>query len=194
MMYSSWDIKHDRQNFFCHFGLFFALLPPPNNLENENFEKMKKSPGGIIILNKSAINENHMMYDSWDMEHDRQNRFSFWTFFALYTLLLPLKTQRISFEKMKKATGDIIIVHKCTTNDKRMIYGSWDMKCPRQNFFVILGHFLTFYTPNSPKMEISKQRKEVWNIIILHNCTKNHDHRLYCSWDMAHDGYNYFSF
>ena len=26
-------------------------------------------------------------------------------------------------------------------------------------------------------------------------CTKNHDHMLYCSLDMAHDGYNfYFSF
>ena len=31
--------------------------------------------------------------------------------------------------------------------------------------------------------------------IILHTCTKNHDHMLYCSWDMAHDRCNcYFSF
>ena len=33
---------------FCHFGLFFALLPP-NNLKNQNFEKMKKMPRDIII-------------------------------------------------------------------------------------------------------------------------------------------------
>ena len=33
------------------------------------------------------------------------------------------------------------------------------------------------------------------DIIILHKCTKNHDHMLYCSWDMAHDRCNcYFSF
>ena len=32
------------------------------------------------------------------------------------------------------------------------------------------------------------------NIIILHKYTKNHDHMLYCSWDMAHDACNYFSF
>ena len=34
-----------------------------------------------------------------------------------------------------------------------------------------------------------------WDIIVLHKCTKNHDHRLPCSWDMACDGCNcYFSF
>ena len=32
------------------------------------------------------------------------------------------------------------------------------------------------------------------DIIILHKCAKNHDHMLYCSWDMAHDTCNYFSF
>ena len=47
---------------FCHFGLFFALLPP-RNPENQNFEKMKKAPGDIIILHMSTINKNHM-YDS----------------------------------------------------------------------------------------------------------------------------------
>ena len=39
MRYSSWDTKWD--NFFCHFGPFFAFYPsfppPPNKLENQNF-------------------------------------------------------------------------------------------------------------------------------------------------------------
>ena len=46
-------------NIFCHFGPFFALLPPlplppflPNNPENQNFEKLKKATGAIIILHK----------------------------------------------------------------------------------------------------------------------------------------------
>ena len=50
---------------FCHFGLFFAFLPP-NNPKYENFEKMKKAPVNIIILHICIINDNHMMYDSWD--------------------------------------------------------------------------------------------------------------------------------
>ena len=61
------EISSTADRIFCPFRLFFAVLPPappPNNPENQNFEKMKKSPGGIIILNMSTINENHMMYDS----------------------------------------------------------------------------------------------------------------------------------
>ena len=38
-------------------------------------------------------------------------------------------------------------------------------------------------------------KKTPRNNIILHKCTKIHDHKLYCSWDMARDGCNcYFSF
>ena len=68
----------------------------------------------------------------------------------------------------------------------------------RQNFVVVLGHFLPFYPHNSPKnktIKKKKMKKTPGDIIILHKCTKNHDHRLYCSWDMAQDGCNwYFSF
>ena len=85
--------------FFSHFGLFFALLtflhllPPmlPNNLENQNFEKMKKMPGDIIILHMCTINENHLMYGSSDVKPERQNFLSFWTIFCPFT---PLTTQK----------------------------------------------------------------------------------------------------
>ena len=33
-------------------------------------------------------------------------------------------------------------------------------------------------------------KKMLGDIITLHKCTKNHDHMLHCSWDMAHDGFN----
>ena len=49
---------------FYHFGPIFALLSPNNPPENRNFEKMKKRPGDIIILQKCTINENHMIYGS----------------------------------------------------------------------------------------------------------------------------------
>ena len=57
------------------------------------------------------------------------------------------------------------------------------------SFWVI---FLSFYSPENEN--IKKNLKIPRDIIILHKCTKNHNHMLYCSWDMAHDGYNYFSF
>ena len=48
---------------FYHFGPFFGLLPI-NDRENQNFEKMKKNPGDIIILQMCTINNNHIMYGS----------------------------------------------------------------------------------------------------------------------------------
>ena len=73
-MHGSWDMECGR-----HFRLildhFLAFYP--TNPENQNFEKKKQTPGGIIILHKCTINGNQMMYDSWYMKHDRQNFFSF---------------------------------------------------------------------------------------------------------------------
>ena len=127
-----------------------------------------------------------MVYDSWDMEHNRQNFFSFWTIFCTFTPA-SVTTQRC---KMKKTPGDIIILHKCTINDNHMIYGSWDINCNRQIFFVILGHFWSFYPPNSPKNDSIRKMKTLGDIIILHEGTKTHNHRLQCSWDMVRDGCN----
>ena len=42
----------------------FLPFHPTNNLENRNFEKMKKIPGDIIILRMCTINNNHMIYGS----------------------------------------------------------------------------------------------------------------------------------
>ena len=60
----------------------------------------------------------------------------------------------------------------------------------------ILGNFLPFYPPNSPKNEyFIKMKKKPGDVIILHKCAKNHNYMLYFSWDMACDGCNcYFSF
>ena len=60
--------------------------------------------------------------------------------------------------------------------------------------FFILNYTFPFYTScllTAQKMKISKKwKKNPGDIIILQNCTKNHDHMLYCSWDMACDRCN----
>ena len=63
---------------FCHFGLFFAFLPPYGPRENQNFEKMKRTPQDIIILHTCTINDNHMMYGSRDKEHNRKRDILRW--------------------------------------------------------------------------------------------------------------------
>ena len=98
------EIWNKADKIFSHLD---HVLPfyPPNNPENQNFEKMKKSPWDIIISHKCTINNNHMMYDSWDMKRDRQNFLSFWTIFCPFT---PLTTQKIKILKKYKKSLEIL--------------------------------------------------------------------------------------
>ena len=84
---------------FCHFGPFFALfLLRPSNSENQNFEKLKKTPGDIIILHMYTIIDNHVMYGSWNMECDGHFVLSFWTIFCPFNPS-PLTTQKLKIKK-----------------------------------------------------------------------------------------------
>ena len=83
MIYSSWDMKHDVQNFLSFWTVF--CLFTPYNPKNQNFEKLRKKPGYIIILHMCTINYNYMMYGSWDIECDWQNVLPFWTIFCPFT-------------------------------------------------------------------------------------------------------------
>ena len=147
---------------------------PTMDLENLNFEKMKKTPEDIIILQMYTINGSHMMYVSWNMESNRQKFFLILDHFLhFYPPNTPKKSK--SWKKKKKPSGDIIILHMCTINDSHMMYGSWDMEWNGQNFL----SFCTVFCPFTP---LTTQ-----NIVILHMCTKNYNQMMHGSWDMVHD-------
>ena len=98
------------------------------------------------------INENHMMYGSWDMEHVTD--IIFCHFFI-----------RI-LKKWKKRPGDIIILHMCTLNGNHIRYGSWDIERDGQSSFFILHHFWLFYLPNNlKKIKILKKWKKLLEIL-----------------------------
>ena len=106
-------------------------------------KKRKKIAGDIIILHMCTKNHNHMRYSSWDTEWDKFFC-HFGPFFALYLPLHPNNPENQNFEKIRKASGDVIILNWCNKKHDRMMYAYTDMECNRQ-FFVILGHFLLFY-------------------------------------------------
>ena len=74
---------------------------------------------------------------------------------------------------MKKPSGDIIILEKCTKNQDHMLY------CSMTDVIVIFhfGLFLPFYHRNSQKNQDLKksEKKKPGDIIILPMCTKNYD-------------------
>ena len=115
------------------------LSSPTNNPKNQNFEKMKKTPGDTIILHLCTTNDDHIMYGSWDMERERQIFLSCWTCFWPFT---PPPSPKF-WKKMKKMLRNIVIIRKRTINDNHMMYSSWDMKrdrvfCHSGALFVLL--------------------------------------------------------
>ena len=92
-MYGSRDMERDRQ-FFIILERFLPFYPH-NNPKYQNFEKMKKTPGGIIILHMCTINDNHMRYSSLDIECNGQNVLSFWTIFCRFTSLTIQKIKNL---------------------------------------------------------------------------------------------------
>ena len=112
--------------------LFFTLdhflpLYSPNNRENHNFDKMKKTTWDIILY-MCTINENHMMYVSWDMKHDRQ-------------------TIKLKFRKNEIKTWRYHL-NKSTKNYDHGLYRSWDMVHDVCNFhFLFWAAFCPFKAP-----------------------------------------------
>ena len=141
-------------------------------------------PGDIIILHKCTKNHDHTLYCSWDRARDGCNcYFSFW---AILCPLTPLTAQKINFlKKMKKMSGDIIILHKRAKYNDHILYGSWDMAHDEFHF----GLFLPFHPPNSPKKSKFKNIKMSGEIMMLHMCTKTYDQMMYSFWDMLHEGW-----
>ena len=81
-----------------------------------------------------AKNYDHTRYSSWDMECDRHNFLSFWaTFLHFWPTNNP---ENQNFEKMKHASGDIIILHLCTKNQNHMYFF-----CHFGLFFALLSHY-----------------------------------------------------
>ena len=100
MVYGSWAMGCNGQNFLSFWTIFF-----PFTWKSKNLEKIKKHPYiGIIILHMCIINDNHIMYGSWDMEGDRQNFLSFWTvFLSCFLSFYNPTTQKLQYlENWKK--------------------------------------------------------------------------------------------
>ena len=184
MMYRSWDTECEGQNFLSFWTIFCPFTP----LTTQNIKilkKMKKTPEDII-LHKCTINDNHMMYGSWDIKHDGQNFLSFWTIFCPFTPLIMWKIKIL--KKLKKIPQDIIIFQKCTKNHDHILHCSWDMARDRCNCFSFWVIFCSFNPLRAQKIRSFKKMKKLpEDIIILHMCINNYNQMMYGSWDMVCD-------
>ena len=153
---------------FGHSGPFFALFPPMDPA-NQNFQKMQKTSEDIIILQTQMTVIWCMVPQIWSMW--RTEFFVIFDgFFPFYT---PNNPKNQNIEKLKKKTGDIIILqvyHKWQSYDVCfMRYGA-----RQTEFLVILDHFLPFY-PLNPKNQNFEKLKKQQEISSFYTCTKNYD-------------------
>ena len=117
----------------------------------KNFEKMRKKPGDIIVLQKCTKNHVHMLYCSWDMAQDGCN-----CYFSFWAICWKIKIKKK--KKMKTTPGDIIILGKCTINDVWFLrYEAWQTES-----FIILAHFLPFHPTNNSKKKKKKRILKKW--------------------------------
>ena len=135
--YNAWFLRYEVQQtgFFVildHFLLFYHPMDPAN----QNIAKMKKKPQGIIILHMCIIDDNHMMYGSWDMKRKRQNFLSFWTVFCHFTP--PNNPKNQNFEKLNKKTWRY---HFTNVYHKGQSYDVWFLR----NWMWQIA-FLSFWT------------------------------------------------
>ena len=140
------------------------LFPPlPNNPENQNFEKMKKASGDVIILNLCNKKHDQMMYAYSDMECS--HRYDFRPFFAV---LLHYWSWKLKFGKNIKKHLEILSFYACVplikiTCTPDMMYGSWDMKFNRQNYSELFWKYQKW----KKTLEISSFNTIVPKFIIL---------------------------
>ena len=121
-------------------GHFLPFYPSPIKTWKIRILKKWKNCWDIIILHVYQKPQ-YMMYGFWDTEWGQAESFVILSHFLPFYHTNNLRNQ--NFEKMKKASGDIIILHFCTANENHMMYGSTDMRQDR--YFFILDYKSKFW-------------------------------------------------
>ena len=169
MSYCSWDMEWDRI-FVSFWAIFcpFTPPPPPNNLENQNFEKMEVVSGDGIISHMCTKNYNHMMYASWDMDVICH----FGSFFALLHHYWPQKLK--PGKNIKKPWRYYPFTHKWKVNeDHRCMVCEIKDRSDR-----VLLFWVTFLPSWQPKK--SKFWKNKTNTSRYHFTLVYHKWQLWC--------------
>ena len=135
-------IWNTRQNVFSFWTVFFPFTP----LRAQKIKILKNWKRHMEILSfyTCIINDNHMIYCSWDMEHDRQNILSFWTVFCPFN---NIKHKR--FWKNEKSTRRYYHFTQIMIKFTQMYQKSWSyLHCFRGTMWtdvIFIFHFGLFF-------------------------------------------------
>ena len=114
-------------------------------------------------------------YDVWFLRYKVQQT----TFFCILGHFLPFdlpnNPKNQNFEKIKKCL-EILSFYTCVPQLTIICCMVPEISSATRQFFVILGYFLPFYSPNNPENQnFEKMKKSPGDIIMLHTCRKKYD-------------------
>ena len=126
--------------FFCHFGLFFALLPrPPSSLTAQNTEILKKSRKLLEIFYLSTMNKNQKSNDVWFLRYGAQQT----EFFLILDHFLHFYTSLRNNPEMQNEKNTWRYHHFTQVYHKWQSYDIWfpRYEVHQTEFFCHLGPF-----------------------------------------------------
>ena len=125
----------------------------------------------------------------WDTEWDTWFFWHFGWFFAPLPSP-PNNPENQNLEKMREASRDLIILHKCIKNITIiwcMLPEIWSVT---DIIFCHFGSFFVLFHYWPPKLKFGKNVKETpGDIILLNMCNINEDHIMYGSCDIRHSSF-----
>ena len=158
-----------RGQFFDSLGYFLPFYPPLTTRKIQMLKKGKKTPGDIILLHMCTLNEDHMMYVSWD--NIRYHRQSFLSFRAIFCPFPLLTTQKIyvltKWKKHFEISSFYIWVYTTDANH----HHTWDIKCDRQNF-------CTNFCPSTQTTQMKKNTCRYYHFTTLVMCNINDNYTM----------------
>ena len=113
MMYASWDMECDRDNFLSFWAIFLPFKP----LLTPKIKIWKKYFG-------KTLGHKQRSYDVWFLRYKAQRIFlSFWAIF--YSLTPPLTTQKVILKKWNKLL-EILSFYTCVPQMTRVSHRCWE--------------------------------------------------------------------
>ena len=176
----SYDVRFLRYrvrqtDFFVTFRPFFPFYHPPNDPENDNFEKKRKKCLEILsfYIYMCTINEDHMIYGSWSKVQQPEN---FVILGCFLPFLPPDNPENQNFKIEKKHHWHIIILQICTINDILVyICTTWyivpEIWSATDRIFCHSGPFFAHLPPYGPrKSKFFKNEKKHLQILSFYKC------------------------
>ena len=159
------EIRSETQHFLQFWAIFCSFTPPPR--------PPSPVPPSLIISKikifqkneKKAwryLNEDHMIYSSWNKTCHRKKFFFILGHFLPCQPLDNMETQNFKIKKKQKKKNSWRYYHFTHLHHKWKSYDVWFLRYGawRTEFFVILDRFLSFYSLTTQKNQNFEKEKK----------------------------------